>query len=57
MFLSDPAGNHVVAHIGEDEGKMVEEAVHEALEGLSCVFQPYWHEEMYFEHSKRGLDG
>jgi hypothetical protein len=40
MFLSDPAGYQVVAHIGEDEGKMVEEAVHEALEGLSGVFQP-----------------
>jgi hypothetical protein len=36
---------------------MVEEAVHEALEGLSGVFQPEWHEEMYFEQSKRGWDG
>jgi hypothetical protein len=40
MFLSGPAGNQVVIHIGEDDGKMVEEAVHEALKGLSGVFQP-----------------
>ena len=33
------AGDDVAIKIGEEEGKVAEKAVHEALEGLSCAFK------------------
>ena len=43
----------MILQIGENEGKMTEAAVHEALESLSSVLEPKWHEQVFPETKGR----
>ena len=49
VLLHGGAGDKMIAQIGENEGKMREAAVHEALEGLGGVHEPKWHEQVFPE--------
>jgi hypothetical protein len=50
MFLPGSAGNQVLVRRGEDKGKVEEEIVHEALEGLGSIAQFKWHKEILEKH-------
>ena len=47
VLLQAVAGDDDVVQVAEDEGEVLEDAVHEALEGLSCVAEAERHEEIF----------
>jgi len=54
LFLG-AAGDDVVVEVGEDEGQVAEEHVHEPLEGLGRVPDAKRHEQV-FKESKRSYN-
>ena len=46
VLLQAVAGDDDVVQVAEDEGQVLEDAVHEALEGLGCVAEAEGHEEV-----------
>ncbi len=46
VLLQAVAGDDDVVQVSEDEGEVLEDAVHEALEGLGCVAEAEGHEEV-----------
>ncbi len=47
MLFQAVAGDDDVVQVAEDEGEVLEDAVHEALEGLGCVAEAERHEEVF----------
>ena len=53
VLLRGAAGDDVVVEVGEDEGQVAEEHVHEPLEGLRGVAEAERHEQVFKEAERR----